>query len=207
MLAFIGDSDADHGSSDHGGAAYGIQGVGGVVLQGNIEVDTLVCQGAAPFGPVYTITAAEGPTVFGLDGEPASKKIIEMLEDGRKRRAAMAAAATPTGRAEGDAENEGSDPAGAEEQWVADAGGDPTAQAKALGGDAQEEGDWDWELQPEDSLHILAGIALDGQPTRGEIEIQMIPPPQTGDVPDGPNADGPADGSTDGGGLQRGMAS
>ena len=58
----------------------------GIVLQGDIEVDTLVCQGAVPFGPVFEITACDGPSVLELDGEPATV-IIEMLKEGRRQRA------------------------------------------------------------------------------------------------------------------------
>ena len=56
------------------------------MLQGDIEVDTLVCQGAVPFGPVFEITACDGPSVLELDGEPATV-IIEMLKEGRRQRA------------------------------------------------------------------------------------------------------------------------
>ena len=43
-----------------GETAVGTQGIAGVVLQGDLEVDTLVCQGASPFGPVFEVTACDG---------------------------------------------------------------------------------------------------------------------------------------------------
>lgn len=48
----------------------------------------------------------------------------------------------------------------------------------------------DWELQPPDSLHILAGIALDGQPTRGEIDLEIPPPNNCQSTMDSGSTDG-----------------
>jgi small ligand-binding sensory domain FIST len=147
--------------------AVGTQGVGGVVLQGDIEVDTLVCQGAAPFGPVFEVTACQGPTVFGLDGEPAAKKVIDMLEQGRQRRAAAgqaaaAAAPPPNDSATGEAgQAAAGGAAAAAEQWEADDGLD-----------AEEE--YDWDIEPENTLHILAGVEVDGNPTRGELDLPSV---------------------------------
>jgi hypothetical protein len=35
-------------------------------------VDTLVCQGAKGFGPVFEVTACAGSAVLELDGQPAA---------------------------------------------------------------------------------------------------------------------------------------
>jgi small ligand-binding sensory domain FIST len=91
---------------DGGAVTVGTQGVGGVVLHGNIVVDTMVCQGAAPFGPEYQITACDGPSVLELDGQPAAQILSEMLQSGQ---------------------------------------------------------------QPDNTQHILAGVALDTDPTRDEL--------------------------------------
>ena len=51
----------------------------GVALQGDIEVDTLVCQGARGFGPEYEITDCEGSAVLSLDGRPAAEVIEDVM--------------------------------------------------------------------------------------------------------------------------------
>eukprot|EP01043_Picozoa_sp_COSAG02_P049591 COSAG02_NODE_4996_length_4738_cov_2.522526_6_plen_520_part_00 len=139
-----------------GETAVGTQGVGGVVLQGDIEVDTLVCQGASPFGPVFEVTACDGSTVFELDGEPAAQRVIEILEQSRQ---IAAAHHDETASAASDTEGSASDGDGAAaEQWAAD------------GLPAQDQ-DPEWETAPEDILHLLAGVQVDGTPTRGEVTL------------------------------------
>ena len=60
-------------------------GIGGIVLQGNIEIDTLVCQGAVGFGEQYEITDCDGSHILELDGKPAATVIVERLHQGRRR--------------------------------------------------------------------------------------------------------------------------
>ena len=144
-----------------GETAVGTQGVAGVVLQGDIEVDTLVCQGAAPFGPVFEVTSCDGSTVFELDGEPAAQRVVEILEQSRRRASAQVAAAhnDETGSVDGEPERSSSDDDGsAAEQWAAD-------------GLPAHDGDPEWDAAPDDVLHLLAGLQVDGTPTRGEVTL------------------------------------
>jgi len=47
-------------------------GVAGVALQG-VALDAVVCQGATPVGPSFTITEAQGISVLELDGQPVGQ--------------------------------------------------------------------------------------------------------------------------------------
>src|SRR5207253_134526 len=55
-------------------------GAVGVRLDG-VEMLPCVSQGAAPFGPELTITAAEGNVIHELAGRPAIHKLREVVED------------------------------------------------------------------------------------------------------------------------------
>jgi small ligand-binding sensory domain FIST len=62
------------GDSLEGGGAVGVR------LDG-VEVLPCVSQGAAPFGPELTITAAEGHVIHELAGRPAIDKLRDVVED------------------------------------------------------------------------------------------------------------------------------
>jgi len=63
------------------------QSVVAVGFRGNLQMDTIVMHGCKPSGAYHTITAAEGATVFEIDGRPALELIAELLgdEEGRRR--------------------------------------------------------------------------------------------------------------------------
>ncbi|HEY2385398.1 MAG TPA: FIST N-terminal domain-containing protein [Candidatus Binatia bacterium] len=51
-----------------------------VALRGNLEVETIVAQGCRPVGDPMFVTAAEGPLIRGLDGEPAAQVLRGLYE-------------------------------------------------------------------------------------------------------------------------------
>ena len=55
------------------------RGVVGVTIGGDVRVRTLVSQGCRPVGPTMTVTAAEGPHLQGLAGQPAYRKLEEIV--------------------------------------------------------------------------------------------------------------------------------
>lgn len=52
------------------------QGVVGVALVGDVQMDTVVAQGARPVGPPFVVTGGEGTHVNSLDGDP----VLEVLQ-------------------------------------------------------------------------------------------------------------------------------
>ena len=56
------------------------RGLVGVCLSGDIELDTVVAQGARPVGPVFEVTAARGNLIHQLDGKQATDVIGEVFE-------------------------------------------------------------------------------------------------------------------------------
>ncbi len=54
-------------------------GVVGVVLTGNVVVDTVVAQGCRPVGGLMQVTRCEGNIVYELDGRPAFSAIEELF--------------------------------------------------------------------------------------------------------------------------------
>ena len=56
---------------------YYQEGLMGVVLTGNIEVDTVVSQGCRPIGETYIVTKAEGNVIYELAG----RKFYQVLEE------------------------------------------------------------------------------------------------------------------------------
>jgi small ligand-binding sensory domain FIST len=64
------------------------RGVVGLTIGGDVTVRTLVSQGCRPVGPTMTVTAAEGPHLQGLAGQPAYRKleqIIGELDEGEQQ--------------------------------------------------------------------------------------------------------------------------
>ncbi|MFC5140578.1 FIST N-terminal domain-containing protein [Actinomycetospora rhizophila] len=55
------------------------RGVVGVTIGGDVRVRTLVSQGCRPVGPAMTVTAAEGPHLRGLAGQPAYRKLEQIV--------------------------------------------------------------------------------------------------------------------------------
>ncbi|GAA4939831.1 small ligand-binding sensory domain FIST [Actinomycetospora succinea] len=55
------------------------RGVVGVTIGGDVRVRTLVSQGCRPVGPTMTVTAAEGPHLQGLAGQPAYRKLEQIV--------------------------------------------------------------------------------------------------------------------------------
>lgn len=55
-------------------------GAVGVVLRGDVAVETLVSQGCKPFGPRLLVTGARHNVVFTLGGEPALQALHEAIE-------------------------------------------------------------------------------------------------------------------------------
>ena len=55
------------------------RGAVGVVLSGDVVARTVVSQGCRPVGPAMTVTAAEGNVLLGLAGQPAIRKLEEVL--------------------------------------------------------------------------------------------------------------------------------
>lgn len=55
------------------------RGVVGVTIGGDVRVRTLVSQGCRPVGPAMTVTAAEGPHLHGLAGQPAYRKLEQIV--------------------------------------------------------------------------------------------------------------------------------
>jgi len=56
------------------------QGLVGVALSGNIEVDTIVAQGCRPIGKTMNITECDGSMIRTLDGEPPLQVLQELYE-------------------------------------------------------------------------------------------------------------------------------
>jgi small ligand-binding sensory domain FIST len=56
------------------------RGVVGVALSGDIQMDTVVAQGARAVGAVFEVTAARGNLIQELDGEPATEVISRVFE-------------------------------------------------------------------------------------------------------------------------------
>jgi len=125
---------------DDGEHVVSTQGIGGIVLEGNVEVDTIVCQGAAGFGPVYEITKCKGSYILEMDGQPAAGVIVDQLRQGRERHAEQVFA-SETGQA------------------GRGGGGDMAAWRSPV----DEEG---YGGEPADTLRIVAGVALDDRATR-----------------------------------------
>ena len=125
---------------DDGEHVVSTQGIGGIVLEGNVEVDTIVCQGATGFGPVYEITKCKGSYILEMDGQPAAGVIVDQLRQGRERHAEQVFA-SETGQA------------------GRGGGGDMAAGRSPV----DEEG---YGGEPADTLRIVAGVALDDRATR-----------------------------------------
>ncbi|MCH2161163.1 MAG: FIST C-terminal domain-containing protein [Phycisphaerales bacterium] len=53
-------------------------GVAGLILEGGIEMETLVSHGCRPVGPPMVVTAADGPNLQSIGGTPAVKAIQEV---------------------------------------------------------------------------------------------------------------------------------
>ena len=66
----------------NGETHYG--GIAGLALSGNVHLDALVCQGAAPIGPAFEITAVEANLVRGLDGMDVAKALSPVLHQHAK---------------------------------------------------------------------------------------------------------------------------
>lgn len=56
-------------------------GLGGVVLTGNIDVQSVVSQGCRPIGQSYVITKCEGQVIQELGGKPALQRLKETVMD------------------------------------------------------------------------------------------------------------------------------
>ena len=54
-------------------------GVAGVVLTGNLVVDTVVAQGCRPVGDLMQVTRCDGNIVYELDGQPAFSTLEELF--------------------------------------------------------------------------------------------------------------------------------
>ena len=80
----VGDSRLFVGETQHDGGAVGLALTG-------VEVDTLVCHGALPFGPSFEITAATGAMVRELDGRPVGEVIGPLLQEVAAAQGAAAA--------------------------------------------------------------------------------------------------------------------
>ncbi|WP_285654174.1 FIST N-terminal domain-containing protein [Actinomycetospora sp. NBRC 106375] len=57
------------------------RGVVGVTIGGDVRVRTLVSQGCRPVGLAMTVTAAEGPHLQGLAGQPAYRKLEQIISE------------------------------------------------------------------------------------------------------------------------------
>jgi small ligand-binding sensory domain FIST len=57
------------------------RGVVGLTIGGDVAVRTLVSQGCRPVGPTMTVTAAEGPHLQGLAGQPAYRKLEQIIAE------------------------------------------------------------------------------------------------------------------------------
>ena len=56
-------------------------GVVGVILTGNVRVDTVVSQGCRPIGKTYIVTKAEGNMIYALAGRPFAEILVEVLKE------------------------------------------------------------------------------------------------------------------------------
>lgn len=57
------------------------RGAVGVVLSGAVRLRTVVSQGCRPVGPAMVVTAAEGSALLGLAGQPALRKLEQLLAE------------------------------------------------------------------------------------------------------------------------------
>jgi small ligand-binding sensory domain FIST len=57
------------------------RGVVGVTIGGDVRIRTLVSQGCRPIGPTMTVTAAEGPHLQELAGQPAYRKLEQIVRE------------------------------------------------------------------------------------------------------------------------------
>ena len=55
-------------------------GAGGVVIRGDVTVDTVVSQGCKPFGPTYVVTGAKHNVLLSLSGRTAMQALHEAIE-------------------------------------------------------------------------------------------------------------------------------
>ncbi|MGQ0625143.1 MAG: FIST signal transduction protein [Sporichthyaceae bacterium] len=64
-----------HDGEAHPGGAVG------VLIGGDIDINTVVSQGCRPIGPTMVVTAAEGNELLALAGTPAASKLQEILAE------------------------------------------------------------------------------------------------------------------------------
>jgi hypothetical protein len=57
----------------------------GLMLSGNVRMDTIIMHGLRPAGGYHKITRADGPLVFEIDGKPALDRIAELLGPNAQR--------------------------------------------------------------------------------------------------------------------------
>lgn len=57
------------------------EGLVGVAISGNLEVETVVAQGCRPVGKPYSVTSCDGNILLELDGKPAIRVLKEVLEN------------------------------------------------------------------------------------------------------------------------------
>lgn len=74
-------SDQPTGNTLMLGDAYYEQGMVGVALTGDIEVNTVVSQGCRPIGEIYLVTRAERNCIFELGGKPFTEVFDEVLKN------------------------------------------------------------------------------------------------------------------------------
>jgi small ligand-binding sensory domain FIST len=63
------------------GASTRRQGIVGVAMRGNLQVDTIVAQGCRPIGEPMFITSCKGNILRELDGRPAFEKLSHLVEE------------------------------------------------------------------------------------------------------------------------------
>lgn len=65
-------------------------GAVGVVLSGNIKVDSIVAQGCRPVGPTFRVSKCMNNILLELDGKPALQALYEVLEKMSKKEQELA---------------------------------------------------------------------------------------------------------------------
>ncbi len=63
------------------GAASYAEGAVGAVVGGGVTVTPVLSQGTTPYGPVLTVTSAEGHLVRGIAGKPALRCIVDLVKE------------------------------------------------------------------------------------------------------------------------------
>jgi small ligand-binding sensory domain FIST len=82
------------------------EGAVGVALWGDLDFDVIVAQGCRPVGPLLKVTKASGPNIFEVDGEPAYRRLMAVLNSLSEADRLLARRALFVGVVAGELENE-----------------------------------------------------------------------------------------------------